>query len=49
MKYLNGFRSVRISVWGASGKDVYAKSLGFGFDLTLKYSPKFVLLILQLN
>ena len=38
-----------MSVWGARGKDVYAKSFGFGFDLTLKNSPKFVLLILPIE
>ena len=34
---------------GAKGKDVYAKSLGFGFDLTLKNSPKLVLRILPIE
>ena len=34
---------------GAKGKDVYAKSFGFGFDLTLKNSPKLVLRILPIE
>ena len=38
-----------LSVWGDKGKGVYAKSFGLGFDFTLKYSPKLVLLILPIE
>ena len=34
---------------GARAKEVYARSLGSGFDLTSKYSPKFVLLTLPIE
>ena len=36
-------------MWGESARDVYAKSFGFGTDFTLKYSPKFVGLILPIE
>ena len=38
-----------MSVWGAKLNEVYARSLGSGLDITLKYSPKFVRLTLPIE